>query len=606
LSLLYLFEHRTRRLQLLALLLFLLLLNVSHYAARQHTMQQQATQLMLQIPSPTPLSENQPVWLTLTAENGLAMQLQPGATDYLALDLGDSLAFVDKRLLPATDMWFYVVLNSVFILVFLPLALLFRRRRSALTSEVIELDKAIRILQDKVELNSRSGTAPSIALGKVSERINHLLKRDQEVRHLVRVQGLIDHELAIGNRVFFESKLQHYLGDVSEVAYGALYIIQLSHPEPGPAGIKQLTRLKGCVDILHGMAAAYPDTVMARLSDNDLVLLVAGLTGREMEKLGDRMATLLSRASCFADCAGQDVLHIGYAGYQRDQTSYQILSEADMALKTAQLHGPNAAYGFVQQDSKPPAKGSVWWRSELNKALQEHRFTLSFQPVFSWQDSDVLQHEVLVRLQTSDGQNIPAAIFLPMAHNCGLAGQLDQHVLLKTAKLCAVDSRTYSRCSVNVSIQSLLEPQWCDWLDQMLLSGQLEPQQLALEISEHHLLKHYKQLKSRLIKLHKAGFSLIVDQIGLVIDNAIYVDELPLESVKLHPSVVRNINQHLEQQLFVRGLVSGYAGKGVKVIATGVELEEEWLTLQKLGIAGGQGFYFSQPLNQIIAQGQTQ
>jgi len=56
--------------------------------------------------------------------------------------------------------------------------------------------------------------------------------------------------------------------------------------------------------------------------------------------------------------------------------------------------------------------------------------------------------------------------------------------------------------------------------------------------------------------------------------------------------------------LFVRGLISGYAGKGVKVIATGVELEDEWLTLQKLGIAGGQGFYFSQPLNQIIAQGQ--
>lgn len=603
-SLLHLFEHRTRRLQLSALLLFLLILNLSHFVAQRYAMQQQAIQLVQLVQPQTALPQSQPFWLTLTAENGLIMQAEPAKTDYIALNIGDVFAFVDKRLLPGRSFLFYFALNTVFILLFLPLILLFRRRRSALTSEVIELDKTIRMLQEKVELNSRTGIAPSIALTKVSERINHLLKRDQEVRHLVRVQGLIDHELAIGNRVFFESKLQHYLSDVSEVAYGALYIVQLSHPESGQAGIKQLTRLKGCVDILHGIAAAYADTVMARLSDNDLVFLVAGLSGKEMEKLGDRMATLLSRASCFADCAGQDVLHIGYAGYQRDQTSYQILSEADMALKTAQLHGPNAAYGYVHQDNKPAAKGSVWWRSELNKALQDHRFALSFQPVFSWQDTDVLQHEVLVRLQTSDGQNIPAAIFLPMAHNCGLAGQLDQHVLLKTARLCAVDSRTYSRCSVNISIQSLLEPQWCEWLDHMLLSGQLEPQQLALEITEHHLLKHYKQLKIRLLKLHKAGFTLIVDQVGLVIDNALYVDELPLESVKLHPSVVRNINQHLEQQLFVRGLISGYAGKGVKVIATGVELEDEWLTLQKLGIAGGQGFYFSQPLNQIIAQGQ--
>ena len=323
-----------------------------------------------------------------------------------------------------------------------------------------------------------------------------------------------------------------------------------------------------------------------------------------MEKLGDRMATLLSRASCFADCAGQDVLHIGYAEYQREQTSYQILSEADMALKTAQLHGPNAAFGFILQSDKPQAKGSVWWRSELNKALQEQRFALSFQPVFSWHDGEIIQHEVLVRLQSSDNGQIPAAIFLPMAHNCGLSSQIDQHVLIKTAKLCAADMGNYSRCSVNISIQALLEPQWWQWLDHMVISGQLEPDTLALEITEHHLLKHYKQLRKSLIKLHTLGFALIIDQVGLVIDNAVYLDELPLESVKLHPSVVRNIDQHLEQQLFVRGLIASYAGKSIRVLATGVELEAEWQVLQKLGIAGGQGFYFSQPLNQIITHSQ--
>ena len=120
------------------------------------------------------------------------------------------------------------------------------------------------------------------------------------------------------------------------------------------------------------------------------------------------------------------------------------------------------------------------------------------------------------------------------------------------------------------------------------------------------MLRHYKPLKSKMLKLNKTGFALVIDQVGLVIDNTVYVDELPLESVKLHPSVVRNIDQHLEQQLFVRGLIAGFAGKGVRVIATGVELEAEWLALQKSGVAGGQGFYFSQPLTQIIAQSQLQ
>lgn len=494
-------------------------------------------------------------------------------------------------------------------LVLLPCSLLwmyFSYRLRKQQQSAVAQQQLIITLYDQLELKRTPEQTELHQLAQISQRISHLLKRDQEVRHLVRVQGLIDHELEIGNRVFFESKLQHYLNDHTEPAYGALYLIQVHQPEAGVAGVRQLQRLRGCIDILHGMAAAYTDTVLARLSDNDLVLLVAGLAADDMAKLGDRMAVLLSRASCFTDCADEDVLHIGYAAYQRGQASYQLLSEADMALKTAQLQGQNSAYGVVNQQDKTVARGSVWWRSELSKALQEQRFVLSFQPVMSWQDKDILQHEVLIRLHSTDGTKVPAAVFLPMASNCGLVGLIDQHVLLKAAKLSAVDSRHYSRCSINVSVSSLLDTQWWQWLEQMLLSGQIDPAQLALEVTEHQLLKHYKAAKRVLLKLHKVGFSLIVDQVGLLLETANYVDELPLESVKLHPSVVRNIDQHLEQQLFVRGLIAGYANKGVRVLATGVELEQEWLTLQKLGIAGGQGFYFSQPLNQIITHGQLQ
>lgn len=596
--------QRTRRFQFILLLALASVMNVAISIGNQLNLRQNAEHLAdLALSQSLFEFEHQMAWLSPL--NGLTKEKPPAETTYVVIERRGISVFIDRQMLPQQNGILFLLLNGLFVLSLAPAFILARKQQRLLQHELDKLDHAVRDLERKVEINAREDSPPSQRLLLVSDHLNHLIKRDQEVRHLVRVQGLIDHELAIGNRVFFESKLQHYLSDQSEIDCGAVYIIQLSHPESGRAGISKLNRLRGCVDILHGIASAYDDAIIARLSDNDLVLLVAGLAARDMEKLGDRMAVLLSRASCFADCIDQDVLHIGYAAYNRDQTSYQILSEADMALKTAQLHGPNAAYGFIENE-KPKAKGSVWWRSELNKALKEQRFTLSFQPVFSWQDNDVLQHEVLVRLQSSDGEQIPAAIFLPMAFNCGLAAQLDQHVLLKTAKLCAMDSTTYNRCSVNISTQSLMDDGWWHWLEQMLVSGQLEPQQLAIEVTEHHLLKHYKLLKSRLLKLHKAGFMLIVDQVGLVIDNASYADELPLESVKLHPSVVRNIDQHLEQQLFVRGLIAGYANKSIRVIATGVELAEEWLALQKLGIAGGQGFYFSQPLNQIIAQGQLQ
>ena len=595
-------RQRMRRFQLLAFLALLLAFNICHFAMRYYDVRQQAHVLFQSAQGLEPDSTASPRWLT--AHFGLTSEPQAGA-DYLSFQLQDALVFVDKALLVTSGFWVYLVSNLMFLLVLIPVLWLWLRQLKTFANEEVAVTSLLEQLETKLDLRSGGSLLPNQRLHKVAQNLELLLRRDQEVRHLVRVQGLIDHELAIGNRVFFESKLQHYLSDTSEVAFGALFIIQLTVPEPNAAGARPFLRLRACVDILQGVIAGYSDTVIARLADNDLALLVAGLASKDMEKLGDKIAVLLSRASCFSEALEQDVVHIGYAGYRRGQTSYQVLSEADMALKTAQLHGPNAAYGFVQQD-KPQAKGSVWWRSELSKALLEHRFSLSFQPVFSWQERDILQHEVLIRLQSQEAGSVPAAIFLPMAHNCGLASEIDKYVLLKTARMCAVDSRTFNRCSVNVSVQSVLDPVWWQWLDQMVLSGQIDPQQLAIEIAEHHLLRHYKSLKSKLLKLSKAGFALVVDQVGLVIDNTVYVDELPLESVKLHPSVVRNIDQHLEQQLFVRGLIAGFAGKGVRVIATGVELEAEWLALQKSGVAGGQGFYFSQPLTQIIAQSQLQ
>ena len=315
------------------------------------------------------------------------------------------------------------------------------------------------------------------------------------------------------------------------------------------------------------------------------------------------MAQVLSQANFFAECQDFDLIHIGFVLYQQGQSSYQLMAEADMALKTAQLQGPNAAYGF-NDPQKPKIKGSVWWRTELHNALKQNRFLLGFQPVFSWQDDDVLQHEVLVRLASSDGDKLAAALFLPMAANCGLVSAIDQYVLLKVAKLGETEALEHCRCSVNLSTQSVLDEAWWHWLQQQVNNGSIVAADLALEFHEHHLMKHYKSLKPKLLQLQQWGFELIVDHVGLSLDATPYTDELPIRMLKIHPAVVRGIDHQLEQQLFIRGLLASCVGKDIKVIATGVEQEQEWQCLKKLGVVGAQGYYFSQPLARLIAQNQ--
>lgn len=471
-----------------------------------------------------------------------------------------------------------------------------RKMHEEMASRVDEL------LQDAYLPLSRDSSLPD-RLILLRQTLQHQVRREQEIRQLVRVQGLVDHELAIGNRIYFESKLQHYLLDPAEPQSGALFLIQLSHPELSVGPNDAIQRLAGSADLIQQLVNHLAISVLARVADADLALLIPGMEQKDAEQLGDRMAMVLSRASFFAGYEDFDLVHLGYVIYQQGQSGYQVMSEADMALKTAQLQGPNAAFGFYPEH-KPKIKGSVWWRTELGNALREQRFLLSFQPVFSWQQHDIIQHEVLVRLQSSDGDKLAAAVFLPMVVNCGLTTALDQYVLSKAAKLCRLEQKNGVRCSVNMTVESLLNQEFMQWLQQSLQTGQLVASQLALEIDEYHLIKQYKKLKPKLLRLQQQGFSLIIDHVGLNISPCQYLTELPVEAVKLHASVVRHIDNQLEQQLFIRGLVASHQARGVKVIATGVESQAEWQTLQKLGVSGAQGFYFSQPLAELMPQAQ--
>lgn len=468
---------------------------------------------------------------------------------------------------------------------------------------ILELTGSVDTLLQDAYLPLSRDSSLSDRLRMLRQSLQHQLRREQEIRQLVRVQGLVDHELAIGNRIFFESKLQHYLLDPAEAQSGALFLIQLSHPEFSVGVNDAIQRLAGSADLVQQLVNQLPLTVLARVADADLALLVPGMEQKDAEQLGDRLAMVLSRASFFAGYEDFDLVHLGYVIYQQGQTAYQVMSEADMALKTAQLQGPNAAFGYYPEH-KPKIKGSVWWRTELGNALREQRFALSFQPVFSWHQNDIIQHEVLVRLQTSDGDNLAAAVFLPMAVNCGLTTQIDQYVLSRAARLCQIEHKQAARCSVNLTVESILNQDFQHWLLQNLKTGQLQASQIALEIDEYHLIKQYKKLKPKLIQLQQQGFNLVIDHVGLNINPCQYLIELPIDAVKLHPSVVRNIERQLEQQLFIRGLVASHQAKGVKVIATGVESEAEWQTLQKLGVSGAQGYFFSQPLTELMPQTQ--
>lgn len=456
-------------------------------------------------------------------------------------------------------------------------------------------------LLEQLKMSPESGAPISAQLQRAAIKLKNWQTRDAETRQLVRVQGLIDHELAIGNRLYFESRLEHYLKDKAEPVCGALFLLQITHPELDVAPQVRLRRLRCCVEILTEVCGGNETPVIARLAENDLALLLPGLCGRSAERFGDKLIETLGQGRCFDELKNVDVMHIGFSLYEQGQTSYRVLAEAEMALKTAQLHGPNATYGFVDPN-KTKTKGAAWWRQELSDALREGRFLVSFQPVFSWQDEEVLQHEALIQLQSSEGERLASAVFMPMAAHCGLLTAIDQFALQQVALQCnkMMSTKPDHRYSVNISTASLLDENWWGWFEEQMKHKKLPTKRIALELHEYHLHQQFEQLKTRLLALQSAGFALVIDQVGLSLTPMPYMNDLPISMLKIHTAVVRAIDQHIEKQLFVRGLLASCTATETLVIATAVESEAEWLCLKKLGVAGAQGYYFSQQLSRLL------
>src|SRR3990167_2091520 len=332
--------QKKRHWQHLLSVLVLLLVNISFYSIGQLQLQQRQQQwqqwLVLQ-----PLQQQS--WLS-HEQGQLKLSSTPPAlsADYVALDGSNPVLHLAPELVHSWTVSYYLLLNLPFG-VWLIWLLWIRPYQLQFSQELQQLERQTQLLLSHLDLPFHHETNPATQLQRVLLKLQNWQKRDSEIRQLVRVQGLVDHELAIGNRVFFESRLNHYLTESTEVASGAVFLVQLSHPELNLSNLIKLQRLRGCVELITELASGWSDAVVARLADNDLVLLIPGLSGRDAEQLGDRMAQVLSQANFFDDCHDFDLVHIGFVLYQQGQSSYQLMAEADMALKTAQLQGPNAA-----------------------------------------------------------------------------------------------------------------------------------------------------------------------------------------------------------------------------------------------------------------------
>lgn len=287
----------------------------------------------------------------------------------------------------------------------------------------------------------------------------------------------------------------------------------------------------------------------------------------------------------------------------RYRTAGELLRDADIAMYAAKAQGCNGMQLFESEHHQ-----AVYTRlqreQEFRRALEQEQLALFYQPIVSLSQDSLVGFEVLVRWQHPENGWISPAEFLPLALGLGLATKLDQWVLQKAIfNLYQWQQTLGSRAadftlSVNISSAFFNSGQMVPLLKHLLPLYGIRGQQVILEITEEVIMPDSRFAQEQLEALQALDIRCGIDDFGTGYSSLSRLSQLPLYTLKIDQSFVRDIETNFQNLEIVRAIISLARTLQLEVVAEGIEHLSQKQCLQALGCQRGQGFLFGEPLSE--------
>ncbi|WP_127960085.1 EAL domain-containing protein [Serratia microhaemolytica] len=297
---------------------------------------------------------------------------------------------------------------------------------------------------------------------------------------------------------------------------------------------------------------------------------------------------------------------VGYCGVYSDISHlHLLLSElsalAEVSLNTGRPEGALRDHQVVQDEMKR----KVRLLHLIQHALDSNSVVLMAQPILGTRGDSY--YEIHPLLLDDDGKSVPEAEFLPIAHEFGLAYQLDSWVLEQTLKFVASQRETMPsvRFALNLSPSSLCRSSLSQDIQRALRRHHIEPYQLILEVTESHLVPDVKQVRNSLRELHQAGCHISLDNFGTGYASYQRLKQLPeVNTLKIDAQFVQAmLTSRLDYQI-VASICKVALMRRLAIVAQGVDSAELREIVKNLGIDYMQGSFIGkpQPLATLSAQ----
>ncbi len=340
---------------------------------------------------------------------------------------------------------------------------------------------------------------------------------------------------------------------------------------------------------------------LSRHGGDEFVILLTELARIEdAAYVGQRILDALAQPLEIADQELNVAASIGISLYPNDgETSDILLKNADLAMYHAKGRGGNNYHFFTIELNAKTSK-RMRLENSLHQALQRDEFFLVYQPMVDLASSEVCGMETLLRWQHPEQGLISPLDFIPIAEETGLIVPLGEWVLetaCRQAKAWQEQGFKPLHMSVNLSARQFRQTDLAYTIARILQQSGLASQWLELELTESLLLENVEDTIATMYQLTDLGVTLSIDDFGTGYSSLAYLKRIPLSTLKIDRMFVKEVVTNSGDAAIVAALIELAHKLNIKVVAEGVETEQQLSALIGQRCDMMQGYYFSPPLS---------
>jgi diguanylate cyclase (GGDEF)-like protein len=417
--------------------------------------------------------------------------------------------------------------------------------------------------------------------------------------------GMYDPVTSLPNRLHFRSEADKLLSEAGEGTSSAMLFVDLDrfkmvndslgHARGDQLLIMVANRLRVVVNAeFSGRARARP--LVARLAGDEFTICFPEIDSvAEIERIARRIVAVISESFELSSHSIDIGASVGVAiAPDHGATVESLMRAADIAMYRAKSAGGgqcwlfNAALASEHQERIDTEKA-------LTEALQRDEFVLAFQPQMSLVTGELCGAEALLRWNhPRDGLRLPAT-FIPVAERTGLVSEIGEWVVSEVAATLGAWRATgfSGRLSFNISPRQVERPDFLFRLRQVFADAEVPLSMIELEFAESAAMEVSEAVLEDISGLRAQGARIAIDDFGTGYSNIARLRSMPLDRVKLDPTLIADIDKDEKARVIVQALIQLIKGVGCEVVAEAVETVAQADILRAMGCDTVQGFIFA-------------